>query len=364
MKKLFYLSFIVLLSSCSSKNEDSIITVSFPAEGTEFISWFDRFPDMEMICLTGENLPMLTFFSDLVVHDNMYYVIDKVHTQQVHSFDQDGKYFSSVGSFGRGPNEYLDIADVLIDDNGNISIFSQKVNTLFTHSPDGVLLEKRKLPYPTERFISHNGLNYHYIGIASKLDYLLYVTNDNGEVVGEYLPTPLAPTLGSLHRFSIDGDKLLLCPTEGNDIYLLQDGKIETKYRFDFGEYNIPEEYYECANLASMLAVLEGRSIVYKNDLGENRDCFVLMLGHFKNLDMTNFYGVWDKRKDQWKWYNHSEDDFVFFKCFDDEYAYFTADPAAMKEIPELVNRFPSLNTLTDEDGVVIIKAKTKRITL
>lgn len=249
MKHLFYLSFVVLLFSCSApKEENSLVHVSLPAEGTEFVAWFDMFPDMEMICLTGENKPMFPLFSNLIVCDDAYYVIDQAQSQQVFRFNKDGKYLNSIGAFGRGPNEYLDITDVIVGNKGNVSIYSKNLGIVFTYSPDGVLLEKKELPYATERFISHKGFNYHYVGTASYQyevtaanpgDYRLYVTDNNGQTVGKYLPSPIAPALPNMQTFSRNGDILYLCPAEGNDIYQLENGKIQTKYSFDFGEYNL-----------------------------------------------------------------------------------------------------------------------------
>ena len=68
MKKLFYIICMTLLFSCSTKQEDnSIINVSFPAEGVEFVSWFDTFPDVEVIYLTGEGMPVLPVYSNFIV---------------------------------------------------------------------------------------------------------------------------------------------------------------------------------------------------------------------------------------------------------------------------------------------------------
>lgn len=75
------------------------------------------------------------------------------------------------------------------------------------------------------------------------------------------------------------------------------------------------------------------------------------------------FCGILDKQTDTWKWFNFNIDSF-FFRYLDEQYAYFIADPEMIKQIPGLTDRFPRLNTLSISDGMVIFKARTKKITL
>lgn len=373
MKNFFYLSLIALLFSCSTKNEEnSIIKVSLPAEGTNFVSWFDVFPNMEMVCLSGENKPMFHIFSYLIIRDGIYYVVDLNQTRKVHRFNKEGKYLNSIGTFGRGPGEYLDMTDVMVDDKGNVSIHSRDLGTVFTYAPDGTFLESKELPYATERFMSHNGFHYHYVGTASYQyegsaanpgDYRLYITDSQGQTVGKYLPSPAAPAVPNLLTFSLNGNDLYLCPTEGNDIYQLDKDKMKTKYSFDFGAYNMTQDYYACTNLGDLATFLKDKTIVTKFEFWENNNCAVFEGMRQTGIQAFNpFCGILDREKNSWKWYNFKLDDFILLRLLDGDYAYFIADPEMMKQVPALVERFPKLKTLTINDGMVLIKAKTKDI--
>lgn len=317
---------------------------------------------------------MFALYSNLVVRGGIYYVIDQATTRQVHRFDKDGKYLNSIGAFGRGPNEYLDMTDVMVDNKGNVSIYSKDLGVVLTYSPDGVCLDRKELPYATERFISHQGFNYHYVGTASYQykgaaanpgDYRLYVTDNNGQTVGKYLPSQAAPALPNMQTFSLNGKNLYLCPTEGNDIYQLENGKIQTKYSFDFGEYNLPGEYYECANLGAIGEFLKDKTVASKLDFWENSQCTILEgMRQTGFMAFNPFCGIQDIKRGIWKWFNFKLDSFIFFRYLDNDYAYFIADPEMIKQLPGLTERFPRLNTLTINDGMVFFKAKTKNVRL
>ena len=157
MKKPFYLSFLLLLFSCAGNKGDQIIHVSYPNEGEKAISWLDIFPDAEMIRLTGEQVPVLSPHNSLIVHNNMYYVIDPRHTYKIYRYNQNGRYMNSIGAKGRGSNEYIYLTDVMVDNYGNIAIHSMGESALLTYSPDGQFLERKEFPYSPERFFSLKG---------------------------------------------------------------------------------------------------------------------------------------------------------------------------------------------------------------
>ena len=364
MKKIFTLSFIVVLFSCAGNKGDQIIHVSFPNPSEKVISWLDIFPDAEMIRLTGEQLPVLNPQGYLIVHDNMYYVIDPYHTSKIYRFNQNGRYMNSIGSRGRGPNEYLYLTDVMVDNYGNVAIFSTGTNALLTYSPDGLLLERKEFPYSPERFASLNGFNYHYMGIVGAgMDYRLYVTDNSGETIGTLLPAPKSPARPNAQTFSLYGNTLNVCPPEGSEIYQLKDGKMEVTYRFDFGAHNIPDEYYTYSTF-NELSIFFTKGIAWKNAFYENKHCAILWIVIEAPTEFRLIYGVLNKQKNVWKWFNGSEGDFIFLQYLDEEYAYLTASPQEMKQVPGMVERFPLLNTLTDDDDIVILKCKTASVKL
>ena len=352
MKKIFTLSFIVVLFSCAGNKGDNIITVSLPNEGEDLISWLDIFPDAEMIRLTGEELPLLNFQATLTAQDNMYYVSDR-SSGKIFRFDQNGKYLNSIGSQGRGPKEYTFLMDAMIDDHGNIAVYDGQ--ELVTYSPDGSFLEKKEVSYSTLRFFSFDGFNYHYVGNTYD-EYQLYVTDSSGEVVEQLPSSSKGPTMPNSRTFSLYGNTLYFCPGDGGYVYQLKNGKAEVKYGFNFKEYHTPDEYD--------FDYLLSHTVAFKNAFYENRHCAILWVLITRGVEVSFVYGIQNKQQNIWKWFSWDEGDFVLLQCFDEEYAYFTADPAEMKQIPGMVERFPLLNTLTNNDSMVILKCKTASIKL
>ena len=370
MKKVFYFAFFALLFSCSTDKEIKTVKVSFPEAGTNFISWLDIFPDVEMIALTGEHAPMFAQRCHLFIHDNVYYVADFAHTNKVHRFDRDGRYLNSIGTQGRGPEEYTSLYDVLVDNRGNVVVhpFGAGEGAVIVYSQDGIFLEKIEHPYISQKFFSHNGFNYHYTGVYTDQEYRLYVTDNNGQTVGEFLPQPPSAPLNypNFQTFSLYNDAVSFCPPEGDDIYRLKDGKMEVKYRFDFGNYHITDEYYK-AGPVTLRDFLASNTIAIKESFSENGHCAVLFVTIQGAIELppTFVMGVLDKKKDLWRWFNWDESNFMQIPLyFDEGHVYFLASAELMREEPGLAERFPLLNTISEGNDTVILKCRTDSVKL
>jgi|GEM_PF-1110266 hypothetical protein len=370
MKKILYLGFIALLFSCTTDKGDGVINVkvSFPEAGTSIISWLDIFPDAEMIALTGENAPMLSQqVSRLFVRSDTYYVTDN-RTQKAYRFDKSGKYLNSIGTQGRGPEEYTSLYDTMIDDQGNVVVHPYGEDVLVIYSKDGAFLEKRELSYMSRKFFAHNGFNYHYVGTYTDQEYRLYVTDKNGQTVGGFLPQPTSAPMNNLNfqTFSVYDNAVNFCPPEDNGVYRLWNGDMVKTYQFDFGIYNISDEYFK-QSPDTFVSFLSSNSIANKEAFFENDHCavlFVTIQGPIE-LDPTFAMGVFDKKKDIWKWFNWDENNFMQFPLyFDEEYTYFLASAELMREQPGLTERFPLLSTVTEGNDTVILKCKTESIKL
>ena len=364
MKKILYFGFIALLFSCSSEKKEEIktINVSFPEAGTNLVSWLDIFPDVEMISFTGEELPMFGPYCKIITCNNNYYLIDYMQEQKVYRFNQNGEYLNSIGVRGRGPEEYTSIYDVMVDNQGNVVVFPFGESVLVSYSPEGAFLGKKDLPYPC-RFFSHNGFNYHYVGVGTEQGYQLYVTDSNGQSVGEFIPQPpSAPySFPNSSSFSLFANIVNFCPAEGNDIYELKDGKAEIKYRFDFGPYSITNEYYK-KTMDELMIFYSSNPIAYKYAFHESNHSAVLEVVIQEMLEPKLIYGVLDKKKNEWRWFNWEEGTLPYLRYLDGEYAYFLASAEMMKEVPDLAERFPVLSTLSQENDTVILKCKTESI--
>jgi len=360
MKKLSILLCLFLLSC--SKDKETIVVQYSDSSGAELLS-SSIFDHIEIITLHGEGAPPFGVWSDIAVKNNTYYISDS-ELGKIHLFDATGRYLNSVGERGRGPAEYLYIDDMIIEDNGNISIYSCQQGALHTYAPQGRFLESTAYPLNSGNFNRANGFNYHYYGPGSGRSYQLYITDNQNRLIDSCITSCMVVNTDFI-PFSAFGDVLYLCPYYGGEIYRLQDGKVTIPYTFDFGQYNIPADYYRFGDMYEAFDFLVSKTYAAKHRFFENHKYAIMQAGvaNMEQFWARYVYGLLDKATSAWKWFYMDEEDFMNDSCLkymDDSYIYFAADTEMIME-SGLTNRFPALSKLDiNEDILVILKCKLK----
>ena len=118
MKKLPI--FLCLLILSCSKDRETIFVQYDTSSGVELLS-SSVFEDAEILVLHGDGAPILGWISSLVVKNDKYYI---AAGDKIHQYDATGNYLNSVGEKGRGPGEYVDLLNMIVEENGNISVYS------------------------------------------------------------------------------------------------------------------------------------------------------------------------------------------------------------------------------------------------
>jgi hypothetical protein len=340
-----------------------MITVQFTqSSGVELLS-STVFEDVEILRLHGEGAPLFGWASSssMVVKEDKYYI---AAADKVHLYDATGKYLNSVGEKGRGPGEYVELLDMMVEENGNISVYSW--GTLYTYSPEGRFLRSTEYVHQSTQFGKANGYNYHFFGHRSGragMPYQLYITDNNNSTIDSCFLSSDVYSIFFSPVFSVFEDDLVLCPPYGGEIYRLTNGKAGLSYTFNFGVYALPAEYFN-KSYAESIDFMMTKPNALKSRFFENHHYAILqaIVSDFSSGSDRFIYGILQKATSVWRWYYMNSDDFMNhynLRYMDDSYLYFTADPAMMKEAG-LADRFPVLNTLCDDEDAVILRCRLK----
>ena len=145
------------------------------------------------------------------------------------------------------------------------------------------------------------------MGVFTDQEYQLYITDSSEQTVGEFLTQPPSAPLNypNHQTFSLYNNAVNFCPPEDNGVYRLKDGKMEERYRFDFGDYSITDEYYK-KNVDDLTNFFTSNSIANKEAFFENDYCAILFVTIQGAVELEPLFvvGILDKRKDIWKWFN------------------------------------------------------------
>lgn len=220
------------------------------------ILYSDLFKSVEIVPLETTEEFLVSDISQVRCVDGKIFVFDG-RQSAVFIFDRKGKALNKIDNKGQGPNEYVHIRAFDIDENEKLIYLYTYPLKIFKYDFDGTLIEKIDRTMDCNAFAT-NGKCFAMYGVYSAYDVdgqdrycRLWVQNNRtGELTGyeEFDPGKT----GDYHRiynqdrnFYHYKDEVLFFYPFSSKIYSIKGEDVFVKYHMDFGERNLPADYFD-----------------------------------------------------------------------------------------------------------------------
>jgi len=286
-----------LFFSCTSDQEqksfvtDECDTISIDFKNEKDLFKTSLFVDtVTLIDLVnqGEQIGKIDYIR---IHNDIIYAVS---SNTLYAIDLKGNIISKISKGGKGPAEYIEISNLLFDNKNNKIMIADIVsNKLLVYKPD--LQFERINPDINVKDKIGFAENHYYMYFNNKTTlqlegdyYNIGIYASNGKLIGNKLKIDennLWFTYSQKHNFYFFETGAYFIEPFDNMIYLLDDGDLKPKYMVDFGEFNLPGNFFRNIESTDKRISILGRS-KYANVI----DCFV---------DMNNFiYFTYVKKND------------------------------------------------------------------
>ncbi|MFD2034791.1 6-bladed beta-propeller [Belliella marina] len=278
MSKYLNILIAILVFSCNSTEitESMVETKTFVLDPTDNnkIPISEVIEEVIFLPLETTNESLIGDIRSIKYFNNKYFIHDY---EKVLCFNEDGTFHSKLGSFGSGPDQYSSCDQFIIDEvNGYLMINSQRTRMeLLMYNSTLQFLSKRKYSDPLESIIPIDGKGFcFYLGnrnsesnkhYVKTFDYDFNVQNNYIEKSFTIDHSITSPFYSS---YSYQ-NKAYVYPMFENVIYEVDMEGYVPKYRFDFGNYTITEEFLksiERLSLRDQLLALKESKYVYNID--------------------------------------------------------------------------------------------------
>jgi hypothetical protein len=190
---------LFLISCGNSKNEDENQIKTFNLKELPKITDVKLsdlgFADIEYIPLQTNGQCLISeidniFFNDYNINKiivcNDYYLIK--NSKRILKFRNDGSFVTTIGTIGRGPNEFTHIGDLDIDkENKNVYIISSWQNKLCVYSEYGEFIRTFNIPFYSYEFRFVEGRILCYCGNNSGINENSFVLMDTcGQIIKNF----------------------------------------------------------------------------------------------------------------------------------------------------------------------------------
>ena len=176
-----------------------------------------------------------------------FYILDLDHQKSVLVFDSRGKYKAKIGKVGKGPGEYIEPRDFIINQD-KIEIISGSgfKTSIYRYDHRGKFISS--VPYEYIAFSFENIYDDLYAFSTSYNGYFshrLYLSDENGIEVEKLLKNNTKISLPVIENcFSKFKTNLFYRESFNNTIYKIDNYELVPYLELDFGRYNIPSSFF------------------------------------------------------------------------------------------------------------------------
>jgi len=246
-----------------------------------------------------------------------YFILDQ---NKLLVFNQEGRFLFVVGSIGRGPGEYTYPYDFILDTiQQTIEVYCRGNRKLTKYNmSNGNYIEEFSFNYDADALIkTRNGsylLHGEFYNNKKEFTSLKRINIDGSErELSLYYPKDLSEhscdiiRMGLTHlAFSQLEDGILYSRNLDNNIYLIRDDSIFTKYVLDFGDANLPLTNSYLDKQKDLRGIME------------NTEKVVVFAGQWCN-DSYIYTSFPQKQENIYVFYNIKEDELLYGKSFNND---------------------------------------------
>lgn len=184
--------------------------------------------------------------SKVLIFEDILFAFDSHYAKKIFAYDlkNKGKFLYSIGNQGKGPGEFVRLADFAIDSlNRQILAADPAQRRLSWFDLDGNFLQSKTLDFSPVRVYCNEEFIYSHKLVDKKSESGVIVLDKMLNSVAEYLPFSKFPTLANFDTgFQKIGNKLLLNYPSCDTIFQFKGSEIFPYMAINTGKYS----FYSC----------------------------------------------------------------------------------------------------------------------
>ena len=248
----FSLMSCIMMVSCADRPGDSstIETIKISDCQVKEFTWEKKFEQCIHVVELQDTSKMYSFseISKLVCKNGKFYISDWP-TRRIVVFDAEGKPTMVLNRRGRGPEEYLQVTDFDVDDNGGLWILDGQKDVVNHYASGGKFLSQTKTGDSQYSYISYEKgkllLGVAYWDKSENSGYTAVLADTSLNVSARYGQVPefydadfTFPSVGFAHV----GDVVMSNNPIDDCVSVFDKKGYKGRYFFDFGAKCVPDE--------------------------------------------------------------------------------------------------------------------------
>lgn len=235
--------FILSCQNQSTLNEYDVPVIEVNASHSSVFSIDSIARLSHLVALETLDSSLVGSIDKLIVTKDRFLVLDQKRDMLL-SFSHNGRFLGQIGRQGNGPQEYISLTDVSLDEDGNqIYILDRVKSNLLVFTVGGSFIEVRHSNFDGNSMTvvgnhvylynsyENNPKHYDVISVDSSLQQMQcgYFPHDNIS-----LPVMIKPC------FTEENGSHYYCSIYSNTLFQIDESGVKPYYRLDFGDNEMP----------------------------------------------------------------------------------------------------------------------------
>ena len=256
MKQQIAFSFLFIFSlfACQEQqgksDSEAIQTLEIDIQAEESKKSLSDFAENKLVILPTSDSLLIGEIYRVCSQGDYIYVSDGAN---LYKFLLNGNYQGRISRQGQGPEEYINIGDFHIDDQGNAWLSCRNNNSIYQYSWDNEFKQRIKVDLWMEHIFWHDKGLYIYSGNETGFNnayQLHYLNLDNKQIehhfkpIDKYMSQYLFVFMTNVFQKAKD-NAAYFTQMFNDTIYSLSPDTYKPKYVVNLGNHNIPKSFYE-----------------------------------------------------------------------------------------------------------------------
>lgn len=250
MRKLHYIIILIIcLSGCKHENTNTQCIYFDFTRHMKDIHTTDLIKDYKLIPLETRDSVIIGKIDKAILYKDRIYIAIFHREQAVYIFNLQGKFLHKINKIGRGPEEYLQLSDIFIDQNNQtLNLLSRIDAKLLTYDINNLnIIKSSPLPKAFYKMIS---LKDHYLGHSGNYTqnknepYNLWYMDSDFKIMNKamIIDSLWESKMTNIRPLSIYKDTIYyITPTDFN-IYRYDGKEVTISHSVNFGKCQLSSE--------------------------------------------------------------------------------------------------------------------------
>lgn len=253
MRLLKIFSIIAIFVSCNEENSIKTNRIYIdPTDVNSEINTSDFISEAKYLKLSTKEGAQIGAIDKLILKNDRIYILDSRIAVGLFIYDMNGQLLFDIQHYGRGPGEFMGPYDFAIDDvNDEIIIYDARAAKLSKYRlSDGEFIEDVLIDFRFRKFKVLQDQYVFYLDNrpSGELCCNIVVTDKNLNIKDEYLdikPGMRGSYFSLPKNFTDTENGLFFTAQSDHQIYKITEDNFEEYIYIDFGDFALPDEYFE-----------------------------------------------------------------------------------------------------------------------